>query len=723
MPVWAYETATASNLNAQEIATALRSSEPIVVMNATISGDLLLSDIRFVAELFIIGTVFLGRLELKKSELCGLVRLTDCKFAQKVSFEASRFGNNLSLNGSSFDADLGLEDVNVNEDVSLVRAKIAGTANFTGVTAKSLDMSAAKVDEPLFISGASVGRLNLHEADLKTLSSHSKLDRGKKGTKFASLWLSSSRIDSVYLEATQVQGDVEIINADIGALTFASVDSDPSSAATPTDRLMQRAGSRSRVRGNIRLEGSKFAREITLKGVGVVGVLGVRDCEIGGEFTIRDGELKLGLLCQDNVFQRAFVLGGLRLGSISISGGQMHHGIRVIRSGYSSVHCGKVTVQDVTVTGEAELNGINCELILLRRLTVKGDLRIAEGPYFENSVLQDLIILDSTVEGDLMTTRTCVNGSLTFQRLTIDTWNRFERTGFTVRKGGTIAMMNSPFEIHLSGMRFDGGLGIENSVLNQVYCELGECPSIHIRYSKIRRLSVNRQFSNLLDLSYSNCGILDLSGGLPDKLDLTEFTFDQVMPDRIGFRQLLEKTRPFFSRSIFLFVENWLRTRGRDVEATEVYIQMRRLERSQQDYSRGSFSDLLWLGWNQILDAGMWLGLESHRLALYFAIVLTASGIAFAQPGALVPKRQEKGEASIPTPAARPMDGFWMAVQYNIPLVTLPVAERLEPSIQRIGYLPFTYADLAAILRMLGWIAAPLFVAALTGLLKRSRQK
>jgi hypothetical protein len=67
------------------------------------------------------------------------------------------------------------------------------------------------------------------------------------------------------------------------------------------------------------------------------------------------------------------------------------------------------------------------------------------------------------------------------------------------------------------------------------------------------------------------------------------------------------------------------------------------------------------------------------------------------------------------------LDAAWVALRINVPLVNVGVNNSWGPSSQRIPGLGITYETFGGVVSLLSWIAVPLLLAGLSGILKKEK--
>jgi hypothetical protein len=195
---------------------------------------------------------------------------------------------------------------------------------------------------------------------------------------------------------------------------------------------------------------------------------------------------------------------------------------------------------------------------------------------------------------------------------------------------------------------------------------------------------------------------------------------------------LLEASAPF-ARSAYLHMEKWLRDRGDEDTADQVYREMRRRSRREPGPGQSPTSPTWLLGepWRFLewlfLDVLVGYGTQSGRTGVAFLLLVALSTWLFLPREAV-----EDGHTSEAQPGAvgavgaeevyKPLDAFWVALQLNLPVVKLPAAEKWKPSdrpLWTIGPVTIRYHDYASGAAFLSWIIVPLFLGSVSGVIKK----
>jgi hypothetical protein len=222
------------------------------------------------------------------------------------------------------------------------------------------------------------------------------------------------------------------------------------------------------------------------------------------------------------------------------------------------------------------------------------------------------------------------------------------------------------------------------------------------------------------DLSLATVGRLEIRKSVCESPNLEGLEFRELLlPAKLKPIELLKKADPF-RLSTWARFEKWLRERGEDKQADKVYIEMRRRNRR---FGMG------WLDrWkDRLLDWFVGYGLASHRLAWLLLIMLaTMSMLLWANPAAVVPKDPKVNQ---PSSSATHGMRFWVAFRTVVPVVTVFSGDDWKPSPVPIevgrhratwgnGWA-LRYDQLASMLSAISWILVPLFVAGITGWLRK----
>ena len=165
-------------------------------------------------------------------------------------------------------------------------------------------------------------------------------------------------------------------------------------------------------------------------------------------------------------------------------------------------------------------------------------------------------------------------------------------------------------------------------------------------------------------------------------------------------------------------MENWLRNRGDDRSANHIYRHMRRRDRGEG--KKGIFARL----GDWFLDWTIGYGTASYRLGIYFLLIIVATTWLFSRPEAA--ERTDGGHPVHLASADRTrFQTIALALRMNLPMLAFVAPQGWEPSshwiVLRGRRLPVTYQTYALVLSGLNWILFPLFIASITGFVKKQQ--
>lgn len=187
------------------------------------------------------------------------------------------------------------------------------------------------------------------------------------------------------------------------------------------------------------------------------------------------------------------------------------------------------------------------------------------------------------------------------------------------------------------------------------------------------------------------------------------------------FIETLKNSEPF-RRSSYLAIERDLRNKGEDEEADAVHVEMRRRDRRQTKKFWNRLPDF-------IFDAFTKYGTTSARLfwimllSFIFTIWLFSNptNVKYKSDPSAQPPSQSDPSVQPPPQVAHPRpedwnvgDAVFLAVRLHVPIVSLGIEEEVQPS----GTVPKAYAVLIV---AASWVMWPLFIASVSGFLRRRK--
>lgn len=210
-------------------------------------------------------------------------------------------------------------------------------------------------------------------------------------------------------------------------------------------------------------------------------------------------------------------------------------------------------------------------------------------------------------------------------------------------------------------------------------------------------------------LERATLGRLQIVRPLPGTVDLSNLKVDRwdLPKDPASYRNMLENSHPF-KRSNYLAIENALRNAGEDGQADEVHQWMRRRDRR----STKSFWKVLF---DVFLDHSIRYGTTSKRLVCFMIVLFSISLWIFSNRNHV--EYDIAPAVGTPPPVEHPLawgagDAALFATQLHVPIVSLGVKERVQPS--GLGMRTYAMAIVAA-----SWIMWPLLIASMSGVIRK----
>jgi len=212
-----------------------------------------------------------------------------------------------------------------------------------------------------------------------------------------------------------------------------------------------------------------------------------------------------------------------------------------------------------------------------------------------------------------------------------------------------------------------------------------------------------------IGLERATLGRLQIVRPLPGTVDLSNLKVDRwdLPKDPASYRNMLENSHPF-KRSNYLAIESTLRNAGEDGQADEVHQWMRRRDRR----STKSFWKVLF---DVFLDHSIRYGTTSKRLVFFMILLFTISVLIFSNRKHV--EYDLAPAAGTPPPVEHPLtwgakDAALFAAQLHVPIISLGVKERVQPS--GIRMRTYAMAIVAA-----SWIMWPLLIASMSGVIRK----
>ncbi len=221
------------------------------------------------------------------------------------------------------------------------------------------------------------------------------------------------------------------------------------------------------------------------------------------------------------------------------------------------------------------------------------------------------------------------------------------------------------------------------------------------------------------DVSFLNASFRTVFFGLPQgpattkfngKIDLRGCTYDRIHPISI-WEELMERLDPY-DRQPFTLLEGTLRRPGEEHLANKVYYKRKRVESRQITLRRTPGSWVL----DRFLGALTGYGVKLWRLSVVIPIIVLVGALIFQIDGAVEPN-QGPNPTGASVPCLKYREAVWVSLGFFLPVET-PSGSEWKPSSRSLwGIIRFT--SFATLWKLLGWILVPVWVAGVSGLLKR----
>jgi hypothetical protein len=406
-----------------------------------------------------------------------------------------------------------------------------------------------------------------------------------------------------------------------------------------------------------------------LTAVRVSGLVDFTGAEVKDDLNLESADIKNGFWCKAVPERRTFVGGSVLMTSAHVSGGVNVSGA-VVRSNLNlegavvegEFDCASATGQRTEVAGDALFNGS----------------RVSGGIDLTGLTARNLNLQGAAVEGKLTCKETVVGGRAVL--------NETKVSGQADFSGAQVAS-----DLQMQGAEIDGRLLFKQTSVGGL---------LDLRSCRTRNA----------ELDFTNTSPVAGQRGTPrmPAVRIEGFQFqDLVLGDRdtgkeTSYLELL-RASPTFEVSTYYMIEQWLRNRGDDDQANNIYLAMRQDRRKHTQMSGAARAA------DRFFDYAVFLALRFQYLFFVFLLALVVTTIVFSRPEALQPKEKTSEDVR------GLMDSIAMAVQVNLPMVPFPVASKWEVTskpIQMFGMsLPLHYDHFASLITLVAYIVVPLFVA------------
>ena len=231
-----------------------------------------------------------------------------------------------------------------------------------------------------------------------------------------------------------------------------------------------------------------------------------------------------------------------------------------------------------------------------------------------------------------------------------------------------------------------------------------------------------------LRLDRARISKLQLQEAIPDRIHADGVTLaDLELPGRpFEYTEFLKRTQPF-RKSTYLSLEALLLNKGLDDQADRVYIAM-----ANRDLILGRNILDRWFRW-LLLGIPIGYGARSSRLFWFILLTFLLTAWIFTSPDSLVSYRPDDPSVATRLPSGEPglETAISAALRYHFPMFhfirenpyyaasTNPILELSE--LFRAPRLHVTYRMYALVISAVSWVVVPLWLAGLTGIVRRRR--
>jgi hypothetical protein len=651
----------------------------------------------------------------QRTEIGGDVLLSAANISFGAEFSEARITGTLNLQDADLDGDLICQRTEIARRGADPDDPMAegGTAHLAGVTVSGMvDFRGASVAHDLYLQSAVI-KGGLYCRAFEMPATHDALE-GTRTTIGKNAWLAAATVSgTVDFSGTSIGGDLSLDGATLEGGLFCRpwrIRLAPLDHYRPDQPTQATAGSLfcpthvagnallaaakvsgmvdfsgARIDGNLNLESADiksglFCRPLydhhtvvggraILAAVRVSGVVDFTGAEVKEDLNLESADVKNGFCCK--AAERRTVIGGsVLLNSARVSGGVNVSGA-VIRSNFN--------LEGAVVGGELECGADSGQRTEVGGDALMGGARISGGIDMTGLVALNLRMPGAAIEGKLTAKDAVIGGRAVL--------NETKVSGQADFAGAQIAG-----DLQLQGAEVDG------------------------------RFSCKRtRIGGLLDLRSCRMRVAELdlapAEGAPGRPEskwpgvrIEGFQFqDLALGDReagrvVNYLDLL-RLSPTFEVSTYYSIEQWLRNRGDDDQANNIYLAMRQDRRKHMQMSGVARAT------DRLFDAAVFLALRFQWLFFVFLVMLAATVLVFSSPADALEHKAAREVAPTPTLT----DSIAMAVQVNLPMIPFPVASKWEVTSNPINLLgmtlPMQYDHFASLMTLLAYIVVPLFVA------------
>jgi hypothetical protein len=561
-------------------------------------------------------TLVRGDLRLSRAEVQGAVRLNGVSVVKAVDADGARIGGSFSLGP--------LHEDHVREEgpvlrvtrvgtkrqppsagpaghISFVNTEVKGEINLTGIRARNdLNLQRAKVHGGVFC---------------RCIGGNRPVVGGMVGARGAEIFgtadFSGALVGrGIFVEGCEVTGPLFLRRCDR--------DGNPAPPQPGTWRTYSGGDVRlalAQVTGTVEAAGLRVRGTLDLEGVGVTGFVSLSPVEVDGDLLLSSAQIHLLSICyaEDSApaVGRDLVAPGLRAefdldcsglsvgGRVDFTGARIGGNAMFLRGeasrrddGPPSSFGGELSLQDCVVTGRLEASNLRTAGVLkLARADIRGDAEFSGarihqplpgklGPLPQPPRQGAMDATGVRIRGRLVCNGAQVGGTLNLQSSriggglfcgTVPSDEILEETeGMHVDDAVLLDGAEVLKQADFRGATIGGELSLERAVVEgRLRCPLsvptgGKRPRTRLTRVDLRNLRVRH-----LDVSPDDRG---LGGEVTDTAVLLEgCTFHDLSVPHNDFTAVFRCENLSFSQPAYAAVERWLRERGQDAQAEQVY--------------------------------------------------------------------------------------------------------------------------------------------------------
>lgn len=649
----------------------------------------------------------------QRTEIGGDVLLSAANISFGAEFSEARITGTLNLQDADLDGDLICQRTEITRRGGPEAAEDplaeGGTAHLAGVTVSGMvDFRGAQIAHDLYLQSAVV-KGGLYCRAFEMPASHDSLE-GTRTTIGKNAWLAAATVfGSVDFSGTRIGGDLSLDGATLEGGLFcrpwrirlAPLDHtrpDQPSQATPGslfcpthiagNALLAAAKasgmvdfSGARIDGNLNLESADlksglFGKPLydhhtvvggraILAAVRVSGVVDFTGAEIKEDLNLESADVKNGFSCRSGE-RRTSIGGSVLLTSSRISGG-VEVGGAAIRS--------NLNLEGAVVGGELDCGSIGGQRTEVGGDALLGGARVSGGVNLTGLRTRNLLMPGATVEGKLMCKEATIG-----ERAVLNESKVSGQVDF--------AAAQLAGDLQMQGTEIDGRLSCKQTRIGGV---------LDLRSCRTRAAELDLA-ANTATSGRSHWPGVRIEGFQFQDLALGDRELGRI----VNYLDLL-RASPTFEVSTYYGIEQWLRNRGDDDQANNIYLAMRQDRRKHMQMSGVARAT------DRLFDFAVFLALRFQYLFFLFLLSLLGTILVFSTPTRALMHKGER--AATPTLT----DSIAMAVQVNLPMIPFPVANKWEVSSETIELfginLSLQYDHFASLVTLLAYIMVPLFVA------------